>query len=62
MIMLYTIHLSKNISISKTFNVFIIYPYYGDELLYSNLSIHLRSSFSQIKGTNVQCLADSIMD
>jgi hypothetical protein len=62
MIMLYTIYLSKHIGISKTFNVFVIYPYYGDELLYSNLSIHLRSSFSQIEGTNVQCLADSIMD
>jgi hypothetical protein len=45
-----------------TFNVFDIYPYYDDRMLYLDLDVDLRVSLLQVERTNVECLMDVFMD
>jgi hypothetical protein len=45
-----------------TFNVFDIYPYYDDRMLYLDLDVDLRVSLLQVERTNVECFMDVFMD
>jgi hypothetical protein len=49
-------------SISRSFNVSDIYPLYDDQPLYSGLRGDLRSSLSQVKGTNMEHVTTIFID
>ena len=54
----YVVVLPDKMGISKTFNVADIYPYYSlDEPLYLDILTNSRSSFSQVRETNMEEIA-----
>lgn len=59
----YVVYLPDTMRIFKTFNVADIYPFHSsDELLYPNIQVNSRSSFSEEEGTDVERLANNILE
>jgi hypothetical protein len=49
-------------SISKTFSVLNIYPFYNNWPLYPELKGNLRSSLSQVKRNDMQCVTITFIE
>jgi hypothetical protein len=52
----YIIDLLNNMGISRTFNMSGTYLFYDDQPLYPELGDDSRSSLSQVKGTDMECV------